>query len=153
MFLENICLRVSEPCQNPYMILIIIQGVRVLTRLRLGLSHLNEPQFWRLYNPLCTCSLEVESISHFFLHCHYYNNISKTLSEDLKVINVNVLKLSETALTDLLLYGEESFDNIQNKMILSASIKFIVLSDRFIGSFLQYRKFHFVADLQHGSCW
>ena len=85
-------------------------------------------------NPLCTCTLEVESTTHFFLHCHYYNNIRKTLLDDLKVINVNILKLSETALTDLLLYGEASFDKIQNKMILTASIKFIIDSDRFTGS-------------------
>ena len=74
-------------------------------------------------NPLCTCTLEVESTTHFSysLHCHYYNNIHKTLLDDLKVINVNVLKLSETALTDLLLYGEARFDKIQNKMILSVN--------------------------------
>ena len=61
--------------------------------------------------------------------CYYYNNICKTLLDDLQVINVNILKLSETALTDLLLYGEASFNKIQNKMILTASNKFIVDSD------------------------
>ena len=55
-----------------------------------------------------------------------YNNICKTLLDDLRVINVNILKLSETALTDLLLYGKASFDKIQYKIILTASIKFIV---------------------------
>ena len=112
--------------------------MRLLTRLRLGLSHLNEHRFILNFeactNSLCTCTLEVESTTHFFLHCHYYNNIHKILLDDLKVINVNILKLSETALTDLLLYGEASFDMIQNKMILTASIKFIVDSDRFTGS-------------------
>ena len=112
--------------------------MQLLTRLRLGLSHLNEHRFNHNFEgcikPLCTCTLEVESTTHFFLHCHYYNNICKTLLDDLKVINVNILKLSETALTDLLLYGEASFDMIQNKMILTASIKFIVDSDRFTGS-------------------
>ena len=42
----------------------------LLTRLRLGLSHLNEHRFNHNFqnciNPLCTCSLEVESASHFF---------------------------------------------------------------------------------------
>ena len=49
------------------------------------------------------------------------------------MINVKILKLSENALTDLALYGEASFDKIQSKMILTASIKFIVDSDRFAG--------------------
>ena len=112
-------------------------GVRLLIRLRLGLSHLNEHRFNHNFegciNPLCTCTLEVESTTYFFLHCHYYNNIRKTLLDNFRVINVKILKLSENALTDLALYGEASFDKIQSKMILTASIKFIVDSDRFAG--------------------
>ena len=49
----------------------------------------------------------------------------------LKVININISKLSETAFTYLLLCGEARFDKIQNKMILAVSIKFIGDSDRF----------------------
>ena len=52
-------------------------GLRLLTRLRLGLSHLNEHRFnhnQNCINPLCICSLGVESISHFFLHCLHYND-------------------------------------------------------------------------------
>ena len=97
--------------------------MRLLTRLSLGLTHLNEQRvnhnFEGCINPLCTCTLEVQSTFHFFLHCHYYNNIRKTILVDLKVINVNISKLSETALTELLLYGEASSDKIRNKMILS----------------------------------
>ena len=83
---------------------------------------------------MCTCTLEVESTAHFFLHSHYYNNIHKAILDDLKVINVNISKLPETFLTDLLLYGEASFNKIENKMILTASIKFIVDPDRLTGS-------------------
>ena len=46
-------------------------GLKLLTRLRLGLSHLNEHRFNHIFesclNPLCTCSLEVESTTHFSL--------------------------------------------------------------------------------------
>ena len=45
----------------------------------------------------------LESTTHF---CHYYSNIRKTLLDDFKMINVNILKLSGTALTDLMLYVE-----------------------------------------------
>ena len=45
-------------------------GLKLLTRLRLGLSHLNEHRFNHNFdsciNPLCSCSLEVESTKHFF---------------------------------------------------------------------------------------
>ena len=57
-------------------------GLKLLTRLRLGLSHLIEHRFNHNFesclNPLCTCSLEVESTTHFFLtlppfQCNSYN--------------------------------------------------------------------------------
>ena len=47
-----------------------IYGIKLLTRLRVGLSHLREHKFRHNFqdtiNPLCSCSLETESISHFF---------------------------------------------------------------------------------------
>ena len=58
-------------------------GMQLLTRLRLALSHIpkwtqTQPQFWRLHNPLRTCTLKIESTFHFFSHCHCYY-IHKTL--------------------------------------------------------------------------
>ena len=71
-------------------------GMRLLTRLRLGLSRLSEHKFNHNFegcmSPLCTCTLEIESTTNFFFHCHFYNNIRKTLLVILKVINVNILK-------------------------------------------------------------
>ena len=59
--------------------------------------------------------------------------------DDLKVINVNILRFSETTFTDLLLYGKERSDKIQNKVNLTVSIKFIVDSDRFMVPFFSIR--------------
>ena len=59
--------------------------------------------------------------------------------DDLKVINVNILRFSETTFTDLLLYGKERSDKIQNKVNLTVSIKFIVDSDRFMVLFFSIR--------------
>ena len=65
-------------------------GIKFLTRLRLGLSHLNEHKskhnFRDCLYPLCSCSLEVESTTHFFLLCKYYNDIRKTLLDTVKEI-------------------------------------------------------------------
>ena len=51
-------------------------GINLLTRSRLGLSHLNENRFNHKFqnctNPKCICSFENESTTHFFLHCHFY---------------------------------------------------------------------------------
>ena len=47
-----------------------IFGIKVLKILRAGLSHLREHKFRHNFqntiNPLCSCSLEIESTSHFF---------------------------------------------------------------------------------------
>ena len=51
-------------------------GLKLLTRIRLGLSHLNDHKFNHNFkeciNPLCSCSLSVENNVHFFLHCHHF---------------------------------------------------------------------------------
>ena len=63
-------------CHNP-------QGIKFLTRLRLGLSHLCEHKFKYSFqdslNPLCKCSAEVKSTSHFLLYCPIYNNDCSSL--------------------------------------------------------------------------
>ena len=110
-------------------------GLRLLTRLRLGLSHLNEHRFNQNFqnciNPLCTCSLEVESTSHFFLHCLHYNDIRETLLNELKSVDENILKLSENKLINLLLYGDSKFDSNKNTRLLNATIKYVIDLGRF----------------------
>ena len=69
-------------------------GLNFLTSLRLGLSHLNEHKFKHNFqdcvNPLCLCSLEIDSLSHFFLHCHHFTNIRATLLDDLQSVDRNI---------------------------------------------------------------
>ena len=87
-------------------------GLKLLTRLRLGLSHLNEHRFKHNFqnclNPLCSCSLEVESTAHFFLHCHYYSAIRTSLLNDLSIIDPKITNLSDDLLLHLLLYGDKN---------------------------------------------
>ena len=73
-------LSLKEICPVPHLVYNICNpnGLKLLTRLRLGLSHLNEHRFNHNFedciNPLCTCSFEVESTYHFFLHFCYYDS-------------------------------------------------------------------------------
>ena len=45
-------------------------GIKLLTRVRLGFTHLREHKFRRnfadILNPLCPCSIEPETTMHFF---------------------------------------------------------------------------------------
>ena len=105
-------------------------GLKLLTRLRLELSHLNDHRFNHNFenclNPLCTCSLEVESTTHFFLHCHHFNAICITLNNNLKAIDKDILKLSDSSLTKVILYGDSKYSDIQNHDILNSTITYIL---------------------------
>ena len=56
---------------NPY-------GSKLLTRLRLGLSHLRYHKFrynfQDCFNPICICGLEIETTTHFLLHCPLFQS-------------------------------------------------------------------------------
>ena len=83
-------------------------GIKYLTRLKLGLSHLNEHKFRHNFqdclNTLCSCSLEVETTDHYFLHFHYYNDICKTLLDTVNEITKKCLSdFSDETLVNLLL--------------------------------------------------
>ena len=70
MCFRNSLLKIGRPLQNSIFKVLYPLGIKFLTRLRLGLSHLNEHKFKRncqnCLNPLSSCSLEVESTIHFF---------------------------------------------------------------------------------------
>ena len=74
-------------------------GLKLLTRLRLILSHLYEHRFRHNFqdtvNPLCSCSLESESTTHFLLHCPFYNNQCIALFVSIRDIDVTISNLSE----------------------------------------------------------
>ena len=76
MCFRNSLFKIGRPVQNSIFKVFNPLGIKFLTRLRLGLSHLNEHKFKHNFqncvNPLCSCSLEVESTIHFFLHCHFF---------------------------------------------------------------------------------
>ena len=63
-------------------------GVKLLTRLRLNFSHLNEHIFRHgsndTLNPLCACGNDIETTQHFLLRCHQYSSQRKELFKSLK---------------------------------------------------------------------
>ena len=117
--------------------------MQLLTTFRLGLNHLNEHRFshnFEDFEPFLYLRSKGSVNYSFLFTLSFLQQYHKILLDDLNVADVNISKLSETALTDLLLCREESFDKIQNKMISTASIKFIVDSDIFTGCIFWYVK-------------
>ena len=79
-------------------------GMQLLTRLRLGFSHLNEHKFRHNFreflNPLCKCKFEPETRSHFLLRCHLLQ-VERTLDQvfwikscymEMKIITMTQIK-------------------------------------------------------------
>ena len=81
---------------NPY-------GITLLTRSRLGLSHLNghkyEHGFNDTINPICICGGDIESINHFFLQCPEHFEARQTLFDNIQSIDKMLLSQNESSLT------------------------------------------------------
>ena len=110
---RKLLLRIGPPSPNHIYKIHDPLGLKLLTRIRLGLSHLNEHRFNHNFdsciNPLCSCSLEVESTKHFFLHCHHYTNIRKTLLNTVEMIDGSILNVNDDDLIEILLFGNCKF--------------------------------------------
>ena len=82
-------------------------GLKFLTCLRLGFSHLNEHRFRHnlqdCMNPLCSCSLEIEDTSHYVLHCHHFSQYHIDLMNRVKSILENFESLSDNVKKNILL--------------------------------------------------
>ena len=92
-------LKVSRPHANSTCRIHNPVGIWLLTRLRLGLSHLNEHKcrhnFPGCVNPLCSCSIEPETTLHFFLHCHNFLNIIRKSFDKIKLPEETLLQLND----------------------------------------------------------
>ena len=94
---RNTLLKLGRPIQYPIYSISNHVGLKLLTCLRLGLSHLNKHRsnnnFQNCINPLCSRSLEIESTSHFLLNCHHYTNICVTLLNSIAVLLVSAMNV------------------------------------------------------------
>ena len=115
-------------CHNP-------RGVKLLTRLRLGLSHLREHKFKHSFqdslNPICSCGDDIETLAHFLLHCPHYSHERSTFLNTIRNINRNIFEKNDLQITETLLYGDSSLDEKSNTLILNATIDFLFVTKRF----------------------
>ena len=89
---RNTLLKLGGPIQRPIYSINNPVRLKLLTRLRLGLSHLNEHRFNHSFqnciNPLCSCSLKIELTFHFLLHWNHYTNICVTLLNSISELHL-----------------------------------------------------------------
>ena len=121
------CANSTFNCHNP-------RGIKLLSWLRLGLSHLREHKFKHSFrdslNPFCSCGKgEAETSSHYLLHCSNYLEEQLALLNNIKYIQMSILQQSDSKFT--LLFGNTFFDNNENTFILDATIDYIISTRRF----------------------
>ena len=85
---------------------------------------------------VASCSFEIESTSHFLLHCHLYTKICLTLLNSIAEIIGNTFNITNECLANLLLFGNPKYTEIDNSHIINATIKYLLDSERFYGPLL-----------------
>ena len=116
-------------------------GLKYLTRLRVGLSHLRAHKYQHNFcdttSNSCSCSINMsETVEHYLLHCPLYNHIRTELFGKLRQVISLITLISPSYTCNLLLFGNSSLDFYTNRKIMELTISFIISSNRFEGSFI-----------------
>ena len=110
---------------------------KLLTRLRLVQSHLGDHKFRHNFqdcdcvSPMCYCGQDIETTTHFLLHCPSQDCARKTLFDKINQISGTILRQSDPTTTKILLFGDNKLDFETNKVLLMSTIEFISLTERF----------------------
>ena len=92
------------------------QGLKLLTRLRLGLSHLSYHKFKHNFldtvNPLC--SSDIETTLHFFLYYPNFMECRNTPLRNISEINSELITSNNLALIETFLFGDNLFIQYDN---------------------------------------
>ena len=95
-------------------------GLKLITRLRLGLSHLRfhklTHNFQDTLNPTCSCGT-VETTIHNLLHCPNFSNERLTLFNKLQSIDENILSKEGPKISKVLPFGDDSFNDVKNTSV------------------------------------
>ena len=118
-------------CHNPI-------GIKYLTRIRLGFNHLRYHKFKHGFldaiDPLCSCNIGIENTVHYFLHCPNFSFGQNTILNEIAIADRSIIDQDDIKIIQNLLYGNPSYSVNDNKLILNASIKYILKTKRFEGS-------------------
>ena len=107
--------------------------IKYLTRLRLSLSHLHKLKhsFQDTLNLLCSCGLDAETNTHFFLSCPLFTNQRRTLLSTVNNIDSSLTNTNDSTLTHILLFGKVSLDTSGNTLLLNVIMNYIISTTRF----------------------
>ena len=117
-------------CHNPI-------GIKYLTRLRLGFSHLRYHKFKHGFldavDPLCSCSTATEYTVHYFLHCPNFSTARNTFLNEIAIVDRSIIDQDEIKIFQAFLHGNQTYSVNDTKLILDATIKYNLETKRFDG--------------------
>ena len=91
-----------------------------------GMRHLREHKFKHNFqdclNPICSRGLDIESTSHFVLHCPTFNDERYTLPSTLNKTDCKLLELTKSSLSQILLYGNTLLDKEKTHSFLTQQL-------------------------------
>ena len=136
------------------------KGLRLLTRLRLGLSHLGDHKFRHNFqdcvSPMCYCGQDIETTTHFLLYCPNHHWARKALLHKIDQVSGTISRQSDS-ITKILLFGDNKLDFETNKTLLMFTIEFISLTESFscplFGENLMIQQYHFTHILMKHLCF
>ena len=109
--------------------------IKLITRPRLGFSNLWKHKLKHIFkgtlNLLCSCSIEAQCTSHYFLWCNFFDALQATLMNDLRNIDSDLPTPRDWNLINIFLLDNQIRDSKTNQIILMHSIRYIKDSQRF----------------------
>ena len=110
-------------------------GLKLLTRLRLGVSHLGDHKFRHNFQdcifPIYYCGQDIETTTHFPLHCPNHHCARKTLFHKINQVSGTILRQNDSTIKNILLFGDNKLDFETSKILLMSKIDIISLTERF----------------------
>ena len=110
-------------CHNPI-------GIKYLTRIRLGFSHLRYHKFKHCFvgaiDLLCSCSTCIQNTVHYFLYCPNFSAARNIFLNEIAIADRSIIDQDEIKIIQTLLYGNPTYSVNGNKLILDASTKYIL---------------------------
>ena len=94
------------------------EGLKLITRLRLGSSHLRFHKFTHNFkdtlNPICSCSNAERNI-HYLLHCLIFSDEKLTPFNKLQSFDHNILSKDNSNILKGLFFGDDTHINLKVK--------------------------------------
>ena len=101
---------------------------KLITRLRLGLSHLWFHKFKHSFqdtlNPICNCGT-IETTVGYLLYWPNFSNERLNLFNKLRSTDESILRKNNSNIIKALLCGDHSFNDVKNTSILVATFEYI----------------------------